>query len=427
MTDRCLFVIRDLARPIVSAAGVIRGDEALSGTHASGLLVGEGLARRGNEIGLCVVHGQTLVDTRMQRFSTLEEAARWVGHGQVVWLSYGDESIMTRLVAVSLTPIIWTQLPVSLFHRTALESGRVRAIVVVSDSMRVPMLRSRRRERVGRIYNPLAPLFAKSANPPADRFKRRRVVYAGAAGPTKGLHRLLEMWRYARKVDSGIELVIAGTGRLYGSERELGPFCIASPEFESRYVVPLVSEFGSLSDAGIRLVGLLPPRELRDLYIGASLGVVNMNWDEYTETFCCAATEMLATGLPVFSVARGALPETIGLSSGAVLTRHESASRAALEFVDLIADTARLARLGAAGQAYVRDVYDWDTIVDEWQRLLRYGANIQALLGEYRGPKSGQYFLELTVGQLGAPWLLDAPAAGVRLLKRALYGAPSLE
>jgi len=427
MSDRCLFVIRDLARPIVSAAAVIRGDEALSGTHASGLLVAEGLAKRGNEIGIFIVHGQTLIDTRMQRFSTLEEAARWVGHGQVVWLSYGDESIMTSLTAANLTPIIWTQLSVSWFDRAALESGRARAIVVVSDSMRVPMLRSRRRERVGRIYNPLAPLFTKTANSPADRFKRRRVVYAGAAGSTKGLHRLLEMWRRARRVDSAIELVIAGTGRLYGSKRELGPYCIASPEFETRYVAPLASEFGSLAGAGVQLVGLLPPRELHDLYIGASLGVVNMNWNEYTETFCCAATEMLATGLPVFSVARGALPETIGLSGGAVLTRHESASRAALEFVDLIGDTARLARLGAAGQAYVRDAYDWDTIVDEWQRLLRYGANIQGLLGDWRGPRSGQYFLELAVGQLGAPWLLDVPAAGVRLLKRALYSAPSLE
>jgi hypothetical protein len=420
MTERCLFVIRDLPRPVVSAGAVVRGEEALSGTHTSGLLVAEGLARRGHEIGICIVHGQAVVDSAVRGFPTLESAADWIDGGFVIWLSYGDDSILDRLSAVGLKPVVWTQISVSWSNRAWLESGRILGIVTVSDTSRVSMLRSTRHERVGRIYNPLAPVFANSVAQPADRFERRVVVYAGAAGPTKGLHRLLEMWMFAHRTDPTARLVLAGTGRLYGSERELGPFGIASPDFESRYVAPLAAEFGSLTGAGIEPVGLLSPRKLRDVYAGASLGVVNMNWSEYTETFCCAAVEMLATGLPVFSVARAALPETIGFSGGAVLTHQIHPEKAAREFNVLLADPARLANLGSAGQKYVRSAYGVEHIVDAWEQLLRHGAAIESMCGSWRGPKSPQYFVELIAGRLRAPWLIDVPIGGLHVLKRAL-------
>jgi glycosyltransferase involved in cell wall biosynthesis len=249
------------------------------------------------------------------------------------------------------------------------------------------------------------------------------VVYAGAAGPTKGMHRLLQMWRHVRRVHPGVRLCLAGTERLCGNARELGPFGFARPDFELRYVAPLVAEFGSLEAANIELLGLLSPRQLCDLYASASLGVVNMNWSEYGETFCCAATEMLATGLPVFSVARGALPETIGRSGGAVLTGQESAEAAARELCELVADPSRLARLGAAGRSYVRQAYGLERILDEWERLLRQDGQIEGLCGAWRGPRNAQYLLERAAGRLGAPWLLDSPARGrhalLRLARRA--------
>lgn len=420
MTKRCLFVIRDLPRPVVSSAAFVLGEEALSGTHTSGLLVAEGLARRGVEVGLCIVHGQTVADSAVRRFQTLEAATDWIDGGLVIWLSYGDNSIMDQLSAAGLKPVLWTEIPVSKSNREWLEIGRIQGIVAVSDTCRVPMLRSSKHDRVGRIYNPLAPLFSNSVAHPADRFERRVVVYAGAAGTTKGLHRLLEMWKFAHRADPAAKLVLAGTGKLYGDERELGPFGIASPEFESRYVAPLAAEFGSLAGAELEVAGLLSPRELRDVYAAASLGVVNMNWSEYTETFCCAAVEMLATGLPVFSVARAALPETIGLSGGAVLTEMECPEQAAREFNALLANPTRLSKLGLAGQKYVRREYDVQRIVDAWERLLHHGDDIESLCGSWRGPKTPQYLAELIAGRLRAPWLIDVPVGGLHMLKRAL-------
>lgn len=414
---RCLFILRELPRPVVSVGNAIKGLEALSGTHASGLLVAEGLARNGHSVGMCILSGQELMDGTCRTFTSLKEASHWVGDGRVIWLSYGDESILGRLLSEGLKPAIWTQLPVTRTERAWLEDGTITGLITVSDTCRMPLIRSKLHASVGRIYNPLAPIFTETAQRPPDRYERHVVAYAGAAGPTKGLHRLLETWRHVRKRDPRAILRIAGTGRLYGSVRELGQFGIASPEFESQYVAPIAEEFGSLSAAGIETVGLLSPMQLRDLYASASLGVVNMNWSEFTETFCCAATEMLATGLPVFSVARGALPETIGRSGGAFLTKQFMAQDAAEELASLLSNATHLSTLGQLGRQYVCREYGWDRIVREWSNLLRHDSNVEELSGPWRGPRSLRYFVESTVGRLGMPWVIDAPARVFRKFK----------
>lgn len=420
---RCLFVLRDLPRPKVSIAGMWSGEEALSGTHSSALLIADGLARRGYQVGICVLHGQEVIDSLLQTFPSLEAAAHWVQGGITIWVNYGDDPILQRLTAAGLKPMIWVHISVSPTNRAWLESGRVAGIITVSDTARMSMLRSHRRGRMGRIYNPLLPAFRAADSPDPDRYERRLVVFTGAAGVTKGLHRLLEMWRYVREVDSVARLVVVGTGRLYGSQRKLGAFGLATPEFEDRYVAPLVERFGSLTAAGIELAGLLGPQALQQLYSSASLGVVNMNRGEYTETFCCAAVEMLATGLPVFSVARGALPETIGLTGGACLTAHKDPQLAAREFAALLADSKRLQQMGVDGARSVRELYGWEHIVGEWERLLgQYGnldkcARIDKLSGRWRGPRSLRYWAELSSGRLNMPWLLDLVALSVRRLR----------
>jgi glycosyltransferase involved in cell wall biosynthesis len=416
---RRLFVLRDLPRSKVSVAGMLRGEEALSGTHSSALLIAEGLAKRGHQIGICVLNGQQIIDSSAQIFPTLEAAANWLGRDTAIWVNYGDDPTLDRLNAAGIKPIIWVHVSVSPTNRAWLESGRVRAIVTVSDTARMSMLRSTSRRRVGRVYNPLLPSFRSPDAPLHDRFERHLAVFTGAAGVTKGLHRLLEMWAYVRETDSSAKLVIVGTGRLYGEQRKLGPFGLASEEFERRYVTPLVNRFGSLAEAGIELAGLMGPRDLQQLYAGASVGVVNMNRGEYTETFCCAAVEMLATGLPVFSVACGALPETIGLTRGALLTTNAQAQRAAAEFNGLLSDSKRLRQLGAAGARAVSELYGWERIVEEWERLLDQDSNIDALSGVWRGPKSLRFWLEYGTGRLGMPWVLDLAATAVRRIRRA--------
>lgn len=417
---RHLFVIRELPRPTISVEGLIRGAEPLSGTHTSGVLVAEGLARRGHQIGICVLAGQGFKDQTFRHFPTLHAASQWISNGRVIWISYGDASILDKLRGAGLKPTIWTHLPINRTDRSWLESGLIEGIITVSDTCRVPLLRSRKHPLVGRIYNPLAPAFSEPVTISPDRYRRHVVVYTGAAGPTKGLHRVLEMWSSVRHADQQARLLLVGTARLYGNRRELGRYGMASPEFEDRYVAPLADRFGSLSAAGIEMVGLTNPAQLRTIYAEASLGVVNPNWNEFTETFCCAATEMLATGLPVFSVARGALPETIGRSGGAFLSQKPQPRSCALELTALLGDERRLASLGHHGTKFVRDMYHWDRVVDQWTQLLDHGMAPEVLSGAWRGPMSVRYLTERTVGALGLPWLLDAPTHALHSVRQLL-------
>ena len=121
----------------------------------------------------------------------------------------------------------------------------------------------------------------------------------------------------------------------------------------------------------MRMAGLLSPLALRDLYSESALGVANLNWDADTETFCCSAVEMLASSLPVFGVARGALPETIGRSGGAFLTENPDLPGAASELVRLLRAPERLDAAGRAGRHYVLEHYALAGSLQHWELCSR--------------------------------------------------------
>jgi glycosyltransferase involved in cell wall biosynthesis len=313
------------------------GREAVSGSHSSSLLVADGLAGRGHQVGIVIRGGQTLADSAVRSFADLGQGVRWSGEaGRVVWCSWGDEDSLGALRAAGAQPWMWIHTGVVPRFLRWLERGEIDGLITVSDSTRLPALHSSRYRRIGRAYNPLSPLFTGCPDRGGAALASRRVVFAGYLGESKGAHRVLGMWPHVREQLPDATLIVAGSGRLYGEKRALGPLGIAAPDFEARFLKPLVERFGSLEAAGIRMAGLLAPGALRDLYGECALGVANLNWDGQTETFCCSAVEMLAASLPVFSVARGALPETVGHSGGAILMGDPDLRAAAGEVVRLL-------------------------------------------------------------------------------------------
>lgn len=416
---RVLFVLRDLPRTPLSITSLFDGREALSGTHLSTLLVAEGLVRRGWEVGMLIVKGGQLTATAIKSFDSVEQAAAWTGNGQAVWSYYGDDAIAGRLNQAGLRPILWSHIHVPGVVRGWLRSGKIAGLLTVSDTARLTLLRSKAHARIGRIYNCLAPVFEQPAMPATDRYAAGAVVFAGYLNVSKGAHRLLQLWSHVRRLEPAAKLLLAGSERLYGSSRPIGPSGLASPEFEEQYLAPIVKEFGSLEMAGIHPAGLLTPIALRDLYGRCRLGMVNPNWHEYTETFCCSATEMLATGLPVFSVARGALPESIGLTGGAWLTQHEDLQQAASELVTLLRDEARLKRLGSTGAEFVRQHYGLPQIVTAWEQALNDPTKLELHSGAWRGPKTSRYSIEKWCGKLGLESLLNTATQAVHALKPA--------
>jgi glycosyltransferase involved in cell wall biosynthesis len=415
-----LFVMSRLPRPVVSLRKLLGGEEAASGSVSSSLLVASGLAERGHAVGLVVLEGQRVTDTRIRTFTHLEHALEWRdGTGPVIWCSWGDAATANALIGAGIRPWMWVQVHVEPRWRRLLESGALEGIVTVSDDSRLPLLRSSAHQRIGRVYNPLHPFFAAPCGGSAERYMSAAVVFAGYLGPTKGAHLVLQMWGEVRERLPHATLTVAGSSRLYAAEEQVGRYGVTSPEFEERYLQPLVDRFGSLSAAGVRLVGLLSPAELRDLYRNSALGLVNFNWTGATETFCCAAVEMLAAELPVLSFARGALPETIGQTGGATLMDKPDLRHTAECVAAMLQAPQHLETMGRRGADAVRSRYDLEHIVSRWEVLLSAGAEqLNRATGPWGQKRSIRYLIERNTGRLGLGRSLDIGIAASRRLLR---------
>lgn len=414
-----LFVLPGLPRSEISVRGIVEGREAVSGSHSSFLLVADGLAGRGHRVGVWPGSSSTVTDTAARVFGDLREALEWAGPAPVVvWCSWGDARTLRLLHAAGQRPLMWLQVDIERTFRQWLEQGWIVGIIAVSDLTRLTSLRSAAHRRLGRAYNPLNPFYAEQLENGVARYHSERVVFAGYLGESKGAHRLLQMWPCVLKQLPGATLTIAGSGRLYGQDRHLGPFGVAEPEFERRYLQPLADRFGSLEAAGLRLAGLLAPVDLRELYQGAALGLVNLNWEGSTETFCCTAVEMLAVRTPVLSFARGGLPETIGRSGGAVLLRNSDLQAAAAEIVCLLQDPHRLAALGETGRGYVQNRYRLEDIVNHWAHLLSGSVDdLSRRTGDWGYDRTARYWIERVCGLLGSGKALDMGLAAARRVR----------
>ncbi len=413
---KLLFVLKELPRPVVAVDDLTTGKAAVSGSVSSSLIVADRLGRRGRQVGV-LIRGKQLAQGRFTSFTELSEALAWLDGGQVVWSSWGDEETLPYLQAAGCRPLIWLHVQMTDALLAALEDGRLAGMILVSDTGRLPFLHRSCSRRLGRAYNPLNPFFAEDSAEAVGRYKSLRVIFAGHLSEYKGAHGALKMWRQVRRRLPSATLTLCGSNRLYGEDRQQGPLGLSDPAFEEAYLAPLVREYGSLEAAGVRMAGLLTPAELKSLYHGAALGLVNCLGAP--ETFCCSAVEMLATGLPVFSFAQGALPETIGPTGGAVLAPRPDLNQGAESLADLLQKPERLEALGRAGRAYVRQAYEGESLIDHWEKLLAGGPeHLDRETGPWRAARSLRYYTERLCGRLG----LQAPLRLAKSTARRLLG-----
>lgn len=414
---KILFILRNLPRNDISIQKLFSGYEALSGTHSTTLMIAEGLARRGWASAVHIVNGGKIHHSEVKNFDNLDKAASWISNETVIWSYNGDNKILNSLNRAGLLPIVWSHIHVPKEVRSWLLSGVIRGLLTVSDTARLPFLRSKYHSRIGRVYNPLSPVFGAVGDRVIGSNNAHEIVFTGYMNVSKGAHRLMQLWPCIRRLEPKANLILAGSERLYGSERDVGPSGLSSPAFEMKYLAPIIAEFGSLEKAGIITAGLLPPVELKRIYLKCRLGIVNLNLHDFTETFCCTATEMLASGLPVFGVARGALPETIGLSGGAYLSDQENLQNSAQEFVDLYNDKMRLLRMGEDGIFYAKQYYSLDHVLNKWEQLLDAPDRLEEKTGDWRGPRTKRFLVEKWTGKLRLEKVLNLAVNTVRLIR----------
>jgi glycosyltransferase involved in cell wall biosynthesis len=193
--------------------------------------------------------------------------------------------------------------------------------------------------------------FWAAPGPPREKDGVLRIVTALRVGPRKRPVALVDMFSEARREAARrgllLELVIAGDG----SQR--------------KRIERQIARLG-LQDSVV-LGGWRTPEELRDLYRRSDLFVV----PSIKESFCIAALEARAAGLPV--LARMGTGVRDYISNGLTGLLVNSDAEMIRKIVDLAADRTRLDMLAGAPVDFLR--YDWSTVAE--QHLALYRSMIQ--------------------------------------------------
>ena len=153
-----------------------------------------------------------------------------------------------------------------------------------------------------------------------------RIGFAGRLVHEKGVELLVEA---ARRIDSDLEVLIAGAGPLDQALREQ-----------------------AAGDARLRLLGALPSAEMPGFYQDLDVLVLpTLGRRGWTEQFGRAAIEAMACGTPVIVSDAGELPAVVGEAGRVVPAGDVAALRQALCDIRVNADERK--RLAEAGRARV--------------------------------------------------------------------------
>lgn len=196
------------------------------------------------------------------------------------------------------------------------------------------------------------------------------LAYVGALTLFKGFDRLARQWSAIARECPQARLRVFGGADLYGSRAaagELSPYELHCRELLERggYSSRVVFE-GSC--------GL----DRYDSFASVAVGVVNPSGRD--ETFCLAAAEFSACGVPVLAPRRHVFVQTVLDQQTGVLASSDR--ELAVAAVALLQDPERAWRLGAQGQRFVQERFSQEVVREAWLKLaqeLSAGAPVQAV------------------------------------------------
>ncbi|PHY12988.1 hypothetical protein CSW58_08800 [Caulobacter sp. B11] len=150
------------------------------------------------------------------------------------------------------------------------------------------------------------------------------VMWVGATREEKGFHHALRAWPIIRKMVPDAELHVFGSIRLHFPESDVGPSGVLTPEFEIKYLLPIVGKHRSPEDIGIYFKGATSKSDIFDFAMTAYVGLVNPNINNSTETFCISALELQSMGCPCVGGKSGGLLDTIDDGVSGILVPTEN-------------------------------------------------------------------------------------------------------
>lgn len=191
--------------------------------------------------------------------------------------------------------------------------------------------------------------------------KENAVCFMGGLRETKGFHLLAEAWPQVIKEVPNAKLYVLGGANLYERNAQTGNFGIANPTYEKRFMSFLLDKQGKTLNS-VEFCGVLNGKKKTDLISRCKVGVVNPSG--FGETFCISAIEFSALHVPVVTVKKNALLETVIDQQTGLLFKHKN--QLAQTIVKLLKDNELNRLLGESGAIYVREQFDILKICKRW-------------------------------------------------------------
>jgi glycosyltransferase involved in cell wall biosynthesis len=236
------------------------------------------------------------------------------------------------------------------------------------------------------IYNGIdAAEFIRERNCDAPPRTEKRILYAGAVSPHKGLHDLLDAFSIVVKEYREVRLDVVGSQGSYPlaetfelRERELieslNPFyayrwasklkaklSLAPPD-AGTYLAHLKQRLSAEASRRVVFHGFIPRQELVDLYYDADVFAFAPIWDE---GFGIPPVEAMAAGVPVVATRSGAIPETVKDQQTGLLVGKNDPRALAEGILKLLQDDDLRTKMGRAARDWVHATFTWDKVAEK--------------------------------------------------------------
>jgi glycosyltransferase involved in cell wall biosynthesis len=275
-------------------------------------------------------------------------------------------SLGERLRQVPAVKIVWAGVNVPFEWCDALDQDRFHRLVCVSDTSRNFYRLHARFDFVESIYT----CFDFPVPAPAD-VTPDSVAFLGALREEKGFQHVLSAWPLVRLQRPNAVLSVFGSIRLHFPEAPVGATGVLTPDFETKYLRPILPPSGDWRDIGIHFRYPSSKEELYRALTRTCVGVVNPSLTGSIETYCLSAVEMQACGCPCIGGGIGGLLETIRDDFSGYHLRGETPNELAEKIGSVLANAALRERLRRGALAHSRlfasperEVRDWLAVID---------------------------------------------------------------
>lgn len=196
---------------------------------------------------------------------------------------------------------------------------------------------------------------------------KEEAVYIGSVMPQKGVHNLLEIWKYVEVKAPNAQLYIYGGANVWNPSAKLGGEGVADIYYD-RVIQRRLNRLEHPEN--IHFMGAKGWRDIDGLISSSRVGIVNPSFYRRDETFCMSAVEMEAHGIPVISRQReDGINTTIKHGETGFLEKDnkEMASRivALLQNRNLSVRMGEKARIFSVRFRPENEIYKWMEIVEE--------------------------------------------------------------